>query len=298
MIRLASWIVGSLLIAALAAWLISLPGTLTLEVANYRMQPRLGAAIFIFLLIAAAVVLIWTIVRRILTAPRALARRNKQRRHLQGPGKEADPPPRRRTPWRGGRAEDRTAGGVHDTVLAAHPTLYFDNVQALSAREPPGRGRVITLRDVYVEGGEVRADQVVIAPPRGPLAIVSPQPQTTRESLLGVVNTGDAQLAFVDTPGLHRPYNELGRRMNQEATDSLRAADVALFVTDIYQIGKARSARPAADEDGSKAEPPPKAKSSAPKALRAGTERSDAELLALIPPELPTVLVVNKIDLV
>jgi HemY protein len=84
MIRLASWIAGSLVVAALAAWLISLPGTLTLEVANYRMQPRLGAAIFIFLLIAIAVVLIWSIVRRILTAPRALARRNKQRRHLQG----------------------------------------------------------------------------------------------------------------------------------------------------------------------------------------------------------------------
>lgn len=37
----------------------------------------------------------------------------------------------------------------HDTVLAVHPTLHFDNVQALSAREPPGRGRVVSLRDVY-----------------------------------------------------------------------------------------------------------------------------------------------------
>ncbi|HEY8576473.1 MAG TPA: heme biosynthesis HemY N-terminal domain-containing protein [Devosia sp.] len=84
MIRLASWIVGSLLITALAAWMISLPGTLTLEVANYRMQPRLGAAVLIFLVIAIAVIIIWTILRRILGAPRHLARRNRERRKEQG----------------------------------------------------------------------------------------------------------------------------------------------------------------------------------------------------------------------
>ena len=84
MIRLASWIVGSLVIAALAAWMISLPGTLTLEVAGYRMQPRLGAAVFIFILVAIVVILLWAIIRRIITAPRAMARRAKERRHLQG----------------------------------------------------------------------------------------------------------------------------------------------------------------------------------------------------------------------
>lgn len=51
--------------------------------------------------------------------------------------------------WRGIDGALAAAAKGHDTVLAAHPTLYFDNVQALSAREPPGRGRVITLRDVY-----------------------------------------------------------------------------------------------------------------------------------------------------
>jgi HemY protein len=84
MIRLASWIAGSLIVAALAAWLISLPGTLTLEVAGYRMQPRLGAAIFLFMLAALLVIVLWAIVRRIITAPRAIAQRNRQRRHLQG----------------------------------------------------------------------------------------------------------------------------------------------------------------------------------------------------------------------
>src|SRR5262245_39026815 len=69
-----------------------------------------------------------------------------------------------------------------------------------------------------------------------PLAIVSRLPQTTRDSLLGVVNSGDAQLAFLDTPALHNPKNELGRRMNHEATESLRNADVALFMTDALAL--------------------------------------------------------------
>ena len=51
--------------------------------------------------------------------------------------------------WRGIVGALAAAAKGHDTVLAAHPTLYFDNVQALSAREPPGRGRVVSLRDVY-----------------------------------------------------------------------------------------------------------------------------------------------------
>jgi len=84
MIRLASWIVGSLVIAALAAWMISLPGTMTLEVAGYRMQPRLGAAVFMFIVVAIVVIFVWSIVRRIISAPRAMARRARERRREQG----------------------------------------------------------------------------------------------------------------------------------------------------------------------------------------------------------------------
>lgn len=84
MIRLASWIVGSLVIAALAAWLISLPGTLTLEAAGYRMQPRLGAAIFMFILVAIVVIGTWAILHRLISAPRSMARRNRERRREQG----------------------------------------------------------------------------------------------------------------------------------------------------------------------------------------------------------------------
>jgi HemY protein len=84
MIRLASWIVGSLFITALAAWLISLDGTLTLEAAGYRMQPRLGVAVFLFLLVAIVVIVVWAVLRRIISAPRAMARRNRERRKEQG----------------------------------------------------------------------------------------------------------------------------------------------------------------------------------------------------------------------
>lgn len=84
MIRLASWIIGSLLVAAVAAWVISLPGTLTLEVAGYRMQPRLGTAVVILLVAAALVIAIWAIVRRIIGAPRAMARRRRIKRREQG----------------------------------------------------------------------------------------------------------------------------------------------------------------------------------------------------------------------
>jgi HemY protein len=84
MIRLASWIIGSLVIAALAAWMISLPGTLTLEAAGYRMQPRLGTAVFIFILVAIVVIALWAVIRRIISAPKAMARRNRERRREQG----------------------------------------------------------------------------------------------------------------------------------------------------------------------------------------------------------------------
>lgn len=84
MIRLALWIVSSLVIAALAAWIMALPGTLTLEIAGYRMQPRLGTAVVLFLAVALVVIIIWTIIRRILIAPKIMARRRAAKKHKQG----------------------------------------------------------------------------------------------------------------------------------------------------------------------------------------------------------------------
>jgi len=47
MIRLATWIIVSLLLTAGIAWLVSLPGTAMIEIAGYKMQPRLGMAAFV-----------------------------------------------------------------------------------------------------------------------------------------------------------------------------------------------------------------------------------------------------------
>jgi HemY protein len=84
MIRLASWIIGSLVLAALVAWIISLPGTVILELPGYRLQPRLGTAVAILLLFAAAVILVWAIVRRLVNAPSAMKRRRALRRREHG----------------------------------------------------------------------------------------------------------------------------------------------------------------------------------------------------------------------
>ena len=84
MIRLASWIVASLVIAAIAAWVIALPGTLTLEIGGWRMQPRLGTAVVLLLLAAALVIAVWAIVRRLIGAPRAMKRRRALKRREQG----------------------------------------------------------------------------------------------------------------------------------------------------------------------------------------------------------------------
>jgi GTP-binding protein Era len=73
-----------------------------------------------------------------------------------------------------------------------------------------------------------------------PLAIVSPRPQTTRDALLGVVHRPNAQIAFVDTPGLHRPRTELGRRMNATARGTARSTDVVVFMTDVSSLTVSR----------------------------------------------------------
>lgn len=51
--------------------------------------------------------------------------------------------------WRGIEGALKATSQGHDTVLAAHPTLYFDSRQAGSPDEPPGRGPIISLQDVY-----------------------------------------------------------------------------------------------------------------------------------------------------
>ena len=64
------------------------------------------------------------------------------------------------------------------------------------------------------------------------VTIVSDKPQTTRTQVRGVLSRPDAQLVFVDTPGIHKPRTLLGERLNDTATDSIGDVDVVCLVID------------------------------------------------------------------
>jgi GTP-binding protein Era len=67
------------------------------------------------------------------------------------------------------------------------------------------------------------------------VAITSPRPQTTRNTLRGILNADGLQVVLVDTPGLHRPRTALGERLNRLVEGSLAEADAVLFVLDATQ---------------------------------------------------------------
>ena len=64
------------------------------------------------------------------------------------------------------------------------------------------------------------------------IAIESPVAQTTRKRLRAVVNTKDAQLIIVDTPGLHKPKDALGKELNRSALGELADVDVVAMLID------------------------------------------------------------------
>src|SRR4051794_8059632 len=63
------------------------------------------------------------------------------------------------------------------------------------------------------------------------LAIVSPIPQTTRNRILGIVHRKEAEIALLDTPGIHKPRSRLGRTLNRTARDATEEADVVIYMT-------------------------------------------------------------------
>jgi GTPase len=99
-----------------------------------------------------------------------------------------------------------------------------------------------------------------------PIAIVSLHPQTTRDTVRGVLTAGDTQFVFVDTPGLHEPRTRLGKWMNETARQAARDADVLVLIVEAPRDGQA---------------PRPQA--------------ADLALAAELP-ELPTALAINKVD--
>ena len=64
------------------------------------------------------------------------------------------------------------------------------------------------------------------------VAIVTPKAQTTRNKIQGIYTTDNEQIIFIDTPGIHKSFNELGENMNQAAYDSLDGIDAVLLMVD------------------------------------------------------------------
>tara|TARA_E500000331_G_scaffold38270_1_gene31879 strand:- start:52 stop:963 length:912 start_codon:yes stop_codon:yes gene_type:complete len=64
------------------------------------------------------------------------------------------------------------------------------------------------------------------------IAITSNKPQTTRHQIRGVLTKPNAQLVFVDTPGIHKPKTPLGERLNQRAVDGIPGVDIVCMVVD------------------------------------------------------------------
>lgn len=62
------------------------------------------------------------------------------------------------------------------------------------------------------------------------VTIVANKPQTTRTRICGIVNRGETQIVFIDTPGFHKPRSALGRYMDGVVQESTRGVDCALLV--------------------------------------------------------------------
>lgn len=65
------------------------------------------------------------------------------------------------------------------------------------------------------------------------IAITSNKAQTTRNNIQGIYNDEDAQIVFVDTPGIHKPKDKLGQRLNDDAYFSIDDVDIILFLIDV-----------------------------------------------------------------
>ncbi len=62
------------------------------------------------------------------------------------------------------------------------------------------------------------------------VAITSPVPQTTRDQIKGIYNDFDSQIIFIDTPGIHKPKQKLGKTLNEKSYKALEDVDGAIFL--------------------------------------------------------------------
>ncbi|WP_294731633.1 GTPase Era [uncultured Faecalibaculum sp.] len=67
------------------------------------------------------------------------------------------------------------------------------------------------------------------------IAISSDKPNTTRNNIAGILTEPDAQFVFLDTPGIHKPQQQLGRVLNKNAYNAMEDADVVAWIIDVTQ---------------------------------------------------------------
>lgn len=67
------------------------------------------------------------------------------------------------------------------------------------------------------------------------IAITTNTAQTTRKQIKGILTEDDAQIVFIDTPGVHRPLNKLGEYLHEQSTGAIDDADVILFLVDVTE---------------------------------------------------------------
>jgi len=97
------------------------------------------------------------------------------------------------------------------------------------------------------------------------ISIVSSKPQTTRNTILGVHTTENCQIVFVDTPGIHRPRNSLGQRMEKSIKSAVIDVDAIIYVMDCNVYG-------------------------------GGWAEEEAALKSVIRGNVPVILAINKVD--
>ncbi|MEX2324552.1 MAG: GTPase Era [Nitriliruptoraceae bacterium] len=106
---------------------------------------------------------------------------------------------------------DAILSGVHDEVGPDHRS----GLVALTGRPNVGKSTLLN----HLLGTKV--------------AIVTPVPGTTRNTIRGVLTTGSEQIAFVDTPGLAKPQTLLGQRLNHLVRDTWSSVNAVVFIVDI-----------------------------------------------------------------